>query len=63
MYKKVLMILYPAISIISVAIMMVWGFTTEDWSRCWLAPFIGGCLMAILSIVAGVMGEKKRKGR
>ena len=46
----------PIIAIVSVAIMIVWGTLTQNWSYCWLAPFIGGCAMAIISII-----EESRK--
>lgn len=41
----------PIISIVSVVIMMLWGFIVGDWSHAWLAVFIGGALIAILSII------------
>ena len=41
----------PIIAIVSVAVMIVWGTLAGDWSKCWLAVFVGGIAMAILSIV------------
>ena len=30
--------------------MMLWGFIGGDWSHSWLAVFVGGCIITILSI-------------
>ena len=43
--------LIPAISIISVGIMVVWGTLANDWSKSWLAVFAGGMAIAVLSIL------------
>lgn len=42
------------IPILSVAVMIVWSTVTNDWSKSWLAVFVGGVLMAIIN----VMGKK-----
>lgn len=42
------------IPIVSVAVMIIWGTLANDWSKSWLAVFVGGILMAILN----VMGKK-----
>ena len=47
--------LIPIISIISVAVMVVWGFLANDWSKSWLAVFIGGIAITVISI----LGNKK----
>jgi MFS superfamily sulfate permease-like transporter len=39
------------IPIVSVGIMIVWGTLAKDWSKSWLAVFVGGILMAILNIL------------
>ena len=41
----------PIISIVSVVVMFLWGMLGNDWSHSWLAVFIGGALIAILSIL------------
>jgi uncharacterized membrane protein YjjP (DUF1212 family) len=43
--------LVPVISMISVAVMIIWGLLANDWSKSWIAVFIGGIIIAILSIV------------
>ena len=53
----------PIISIVSVVVMMIWGFAAGDWSHSWLAVFVGGCIIAILSIVKGKDAEKKDKDK
>ena len=57
MNTKMLGLLYPIIAIISVAVMVIWGMHGDAWGISWIAVFIGGCLMAILSIV--IAGLKK----
>lgn len=42
------------IPIVSVAVMIIWGTLANDWSKSWLAVFVGGILMTILN----VMGKK-----
>lgn len=61
MNLKMLGILYPIIAIISVAIMIVWGMPGNAWGISWIAVFIGGCLMAILSIVIAGLNKKDKK--
>ncbi|MBQ9414511.1 MAG: hypothetical protein IJU16_05230 [Clostridia bacterium] len=61
MNPKLLKTLIPIIAIVSVAVMVIWGFVAQDWSLCWISLFVGGCLMGILSIVAGAQSEKKGK--
>ena len=43
--------LFPIISIVSVAVMILWGTLGHAWNISWIAVFIGGCLMAILSFI------------
>lgn len=38
------------IPIVSVAVMVVWGVVAKDWSKSWLAVFVGGVLMAVLNV-------------
>ena len=52
-------LLIPIIAMVSVAVMVVWGFLGNAWNISWIAVFIGGCLMAILAIVMGAMNKKK----
>ena len=53
--------LIPIISIVSVVVMMLWGFIGNDWGHSWLAVFVGGCIIAILSILKGKDADKKDK--
>lgn len=39
------------IPFLSVGTMVVWGVLANDWSKSWLAVFIGGILMGILNVV------------
>ena len=41
----------PIISILSVAVMVLWGFLGNGWNYSWLAVFVGGVVIAILSII------------
>lgn len=43
--------LIPAISIISVGVMVVWGTLANDWSKSWIAVVAGGIAIAVLSIL------------
>ena len=45
------------IPVASVAVMVVWGTVANDWSKSWLAVFIGGILMTIIN----VLGKSKDK--
>lgn len=45
------------IPIASVAVMVIWGTLANDWSKSWLAVFVGGVVMAILN----VLGRKNDK--
>lgn len=42
------------IPIVSVGVMVVWSTVAKDWSKSWLAVFVGGILMTVLNI----MGKK-----
>ena len=45
--------LAPIISMISVAVMFIWGmFLPGGWGKSWIAVFIGGIIIAILSILS-----------
>ncbi len=44
----------PIISMISVAVMFIWGMFLPQaggWGKSWIAVFIGGIIIAILSIL------------
>jgi hypothetical protein len=47
------------IPIVSVGVMIVWGILAKDWTKSWLAVFVGGILMAVLNI----MGRNKDDGK
>jgi uncharacterized BrkB/YihY/UPF0761 family membrane protein len=42
--------LIPIICILSVAVMVVWGVIANDWSKSWIAVFVGGIIVTCLSI-------------
>ena len=48
----------PIVAIVSVAVMVIWGFVANSWQYCWLSVFVGGIIMAILSIVNANMKKK-----
>ncbi len=52
-----------SISMISVLIMLAWGFAANDFAHSWLAVMAGGIACAIVSMVrkdkAGAEVEKK----
>ena len=39
------------IPIVSVGVMIVWGTLAKDYSRSWLAVFVGGILMAVINVL------------
>lgn len=39
------------IPIASVAVMIIWSTLANDWSKSWLAVFVGGILMTILNVL------------
>ncbi len=45
------------IPIVSVGVMIVWSTVTNDWSKSWLAVFVGGIIMTIFN----VMGKQNGK--
>lgn len=57
--------LFPVISIIGVAVMIVWGMLGSAWNISWIAVFIAGCLMAILAVVLGAKdkADKEKENR
>ena len=52
-----LKILNVVIPVVSAGIMVVWGTLANDWSKSWLAVFIGGILMTVLNVI----GKNKDK--
>ncbi len=47
------------IPIVSVGVMVVWGTVAKDWSKSWLAVFVGGILMTVLNIMGKKNGGDK----
>ena len=43
--------LIPIISVVSVAVMMLWGTLGNAWDKSWLAVFIGGIAITVISIM------------
>ena len=48
------------IPIISVGVMIIWGTAANDWSKSWLAVFVGGILMAIVNVVGKNNNDDKK---
>ena len=51
--------LIPIIAIISVGIMVVWGTIANSYQYSWLAVFVGGIAITIVSIL---IKSKENKG-
>ena len=43
--------LIPIIGMVSVGVMVVWGTLANDWNHSWLAVFVGGIVMGVLSML------------
>ena len=43
--------LIPIIGMVSVGVMVVWGTVANDWNHSWLAVFVGGIVMGVLSML------------
>ena len=43
--------LIPVISIVSVAVMILWGMLGNAWDKSWLAVFVGGIAITVISIL------------
>ena len=41
----------PIISILSVAVMIIWGTLANSYQYSWLAVFAGGIAIAVISII------------
>lgn len=53
-----LKVIIPIVAIVSVAVMVIWGFVAKSWNYCWLSVFVGGIIMAILAIINSGMKKK-----
>lgn len=56
-----LKVLIPIIAIISVGVMIVWGTLAGSYQHSWLACFVGGIAIAVVSIIAGSKNDKNKK--
>ena len=50
--------LIPIIAIISVGIMVVWGILAKSFQYSWLAGFVGGIAIAVVSIINKSKNDK-----
>lgn len=50
--------LIPIIAIISVGIMVVWGILAKSFQYSWLAVFIGGIAITVVSIINKSKNDK-----
>ena len=55
-----LKVLIPIIAMVSAAAMIIWGTLGNAWNVSWIAVFVGGIAMAIISVIAGAK-EKEEK--
>lgn len=55
-----LKVLIPIIAMVSAAVMVIWGYLGNAWNVSWIAVFVGGIAMAIISVIAGAK-EKEEK--
>ena len=61
MSKKAIGGVCAIIAMLSGGLMVAIGTINNDWTNLWLIPFFGGILIAVFSIVAGIINEKKGK--
>lgn len=52
-----LKLLIPIIAIVSGGIMVVWGTLAKSYEHAWLAVFIGGIAITVISIISA--GKEK----
>lgn len=52
--------LIPIIAMVSVAVMVVWGVLGNAWNISWIAVFIGGIAMAIVSVINGAKAKEEQ---
>ena len=52
--------LIPVISIVSVAVMILWGTLGNAWDKSWLAVFVGGILMAVVNVLGKNNNDDKK---
>ncbi len=57
MNRKALNTIIP---IVSGGIMVVWGTLANDWSKSWLAVFVGGILMTIVNVIGKNKDDKDK---
>ena len=48
------------IPIISVAVMIIWGTLAKDYSRSWLAVFVGGIIMVVINVLGKKNDDNKK---
>lgn len=48
------------IPIVSVAVMIIWSMVANDWSKSWLAVFVGGILMTIINVLGKKNDDDKK---
>lgn len=51
--------LIPIICMVSVFIMLVWGYMAHSFEHSWLAVFAGGIIVAAISILSRDEKDKK----
>lgn len=51
--------LIPVICMISVLVMLVWGYLAHSFKHSWLAVFAGGIIVAAISILSRDKEDKK----
>ena len=56
-----LKVLIPIIAMVSAAVMVIWGTLGKAWNVSWIAVFVGGIAMAIISVIAGAQEKEKKE--
>ena len=59
MDKKLIGIITSLISMVSVAIFLVWGFCFNGWEICWIVFIFSGISVAAVSMIGNYTREKK----
>lgn len=51
------------IGILSLVIMILWGYVGGDWGHSWLALIVGGIIIAVIKMIVGDDDDAKGESR